>query len=82
MYFHLNIDANYSIVYLIVVLSSCRIALDQGSRRGWFTYSDLAAMWEASDLQYSMMLVTKQTAKVPMLIYALTSYTVHTHWVN
>ena len=46
------------------VYNFCRIALEQASRRGWFTYTDLTAIWDATDLQYSMMLATKQTAKV------------------
>lgn len=40
--------------------------MDQASKRGWFTYTDLAAIWEATDIQSSMMLATKQTAKVSL----------------
>ena len=55
------------IFYGILSFTVCviyRIALDQASKRGWFTYTDLAAIWEATDIQSSMMLATRQTAKV------------------
>lgn len=35
--------------------------MEQACRRGWMTYTDLAAVWEDSDLQVSML---KHAAKV------------------
>ena len=41
-----------------------RVALAEASRRGWFTYTDLTAIWDASDIQTLMLATSKQTAKV------------------
>lgn len=36
----------------------------EASRRGWWSYTDLAALWEGSDTPQVMMDAGKQTAKV------------------
>ena len=41
-----------------------RIAFQQAVLRGWWTYADMLAAWEASDLQQTMLSASKQTAKV------------------
>ena len=41
-----------------------RVALRQASKRGWLTYTDLAAVWEATDFENSMLAASQQTAKV------------------
>lgn len=70
-YRHTRITHSLSLLMSSARKSVHRIALDQASRRGWFTYTDLTAIWEATDLQSSMMLATKQTAKVHCFVLLL-----------
>ena len=48
----------------VLPLSSLRIALSQAMVRGWLTYTDMAAIWEASDVQETMMEASVQAGKV------------------
>lgn len=48
-----------------------RVAMEQACRRGWMTYTDLAAVWENTDLQVSML---KHTAKVVFVICHVTCH--------
>ena len=57
----------------IVVYSLGRIAVTEAGRRGWWSYTDLAALWEGSDMPQMMMDAGKQTAKVKTL-FPLTQY--------
>eukprot|EP00731_Ephydatia_muelleri_P020209 Em0012g1034a len=41
-----------------------RIAISQLKQRGWATYTDLTTIWQASDVEETMLSASKQTAKV------------------
>lgn len=50
--------------YSFVTGMEGRVALRQASKRGWLTYTDLAAVWEATDFENSMLAASQQTVKV------------------
>ena len=50
--------------YAFVTGLEGRIALRQASKRGWLTYTDLMAVWDATDIENSMLAASQQTAKV------------------
>ena len=56
-----------STLFLLISNSSDRVALNQASQRGWFSYTDLCAVWEATDVQNNMLAASKQTAKVLLI---------------
>ena len=41
-----------------------RIAVSQLKQRGWATYTDLTTIWQASDVEETMLSASKQAAKV------------------
>ena len=51
--------------------SSIRIALNEGQRRGWFSYSDLSVLMEHRDWFHTMSQLLEQTAKVCRSIEAI-----------
>lgn len=57
--------------YAFVTSIEGRIALDQATKRGWMTYTDIAAVWEATDLQHCFLGASKLTAKVTLSSMAL-----------
>ena len=50
--------------YAFVTGMEGRVALRQASKRGWLTYTDLMAVWDATEIENSMLAASQQTAKV------------------
>ncbi len=60
-----EVGNNYSVLNLLLPLlfvpPTHRVALNEACQRGWFSYTDLCAVWGASD---NMATTSKTTAKV------------------
>ena len=48
--------------FLLLLL--LRVAVLEAEKRGWWSYTDLAALWDATESSQVMMDASKQTAKV------------------
>lgn len=69
-----------------------RIAVSQLKQRGWATYTDLTTIWQASDVEETMLSASKQAAKVTCatsLVYLMcvatlfsASHSLHTTYIT